>query len=55
VECSNDQIAYGRRRKRSLGNALDRKDRVFEVSMTTLVKFDSGPALNKGISPFIVI
>lgn len=51
MECSNDQIAYGRRRKRSLGNsaaALDRKDRVFEVSMTTLVKFDSGPALNKG-------
>jgi len=49
VECSNDQIAYGRRRKRSLGNALDRKDRVFEVSMTTLVKFDSDPALNKGL------
>lgn len=51
VECSNDQIAYGRKRKRSLGNnsALDRKDRIFEVSMTTLVKFDAGPALNKGL------
>jgi len=56
VECSNDQIAYGRRR-RSLGgssassssSSLDRKDRIFEVSMTTLVKFDAAPALNKGL------
>ena len=29
---------------------LDRTDRVFEVSMTTLVKFDSDPSLQKGMN-----
>lgn len=52
VECSNDQIAYGRRKRRSSAankTQLDRTDRVFEVSMTTLVKFDNEPVLKKDV------
>ena len=48
VECSNDQLAFGRRRKRDTSPSLNRNDRVFEVSMTTLVKFDAEPVLKKG-------
>lgn len=46
VECSNDQIAYGRKKRSP--RPFDRTDRVFEVSMTTLVKFDNDPLLKKG-------
>lgn len=53
VECSNDQLAFGRKRRaasQTTGNTkLDRTDRVFEVSMTTLVKFDSETGLQKDV------
>ncbi|XP_057380487.1 uncharacterized protein LOC130702890 [Daphnia carinata] len=53
VECSNDQLAFGRKRRaasQTTGAAkLDRTDRVFEVSMTTLVKFDAETALQKDV------
>ncbi len=51
VECSNDEVAYGRKRRSASTSpaATNRNDRVFEVSMTTLVKFDAEPTLKKGI------
>lgn len=51
VECSNDEVAYGRKRRSAPSSpaSLNRNDRVFEVSMTTLVKFDAEPTLKKDL------
>jgi len=40
VQCSNGQIGYGRRKKRELNDdqTSERQQRVYEVSMSTLVK-----------------
>jgi hypothetical protein len=45
VECSNDQIAYGRKKRSPKPVA---NDKVFQVSMSTVVKFDAEPTLQKG-------
>ena len=50
VECSNGQVAFGRKR-RDVAPETDsnwRKDRVFEVSMTTMVKLDEQTNIKKG-------
>jgi len=44
VECSNDQIAYGRKKRSPKPVA---NDKVFQVSMSTVVKFDAEPTLQK--------
>lgn len=38
VQCSNGQIGYGRRKKRDLDDESATLQRVYEVSMSTLVK-----------------
>lgn len=45
VECSNDQIAYGRKKRSP--KPMTGNDKVFQVSMATVVKFDADPALQK--------
>ena len=50
VECSNGQLGFGRKR-RDVTPETDsnwRKDRVFEVSMTTVVKLDEQTNIKKG-------
>jgi len=51
VECSNGQVAFGRKR-RDVAPETDsnwRKDRVFEVSMTTMVKLDEQTNIKKDV------
>jgi len=51
VECSNGQVAFGRKRRDVTPEADTnwRKDRVFEVSMTTVVKLDEQSNLKKDV------
>jgi hypothetical protein len=37
VECANDQIGFGRRRRRDV-SAADDRNKIYEVSMSTIVK-----------------
>ena len=40
MECANGQIGFGRRRRRRdvTGDAVDDRNKVYEVSMSTIVK-----------------